>query len=186
MRLGRREFLSAGATAGLLAFEVGGATLWRTARAAHEEGLPLRILSQAEAQMIEALGEILLPGAASAGLTHYLDQQLASPPTESLLMLRYLDVPPPYAQFYRAGLTALEATCQRLHGRGFAGIETAERDQIVRAMQTDRWPEWRGPPASLIYFVLRSDAVDVVYGTAEGFARLGIPYMPHIMPPTPW
>ena len=32
----------------------------------------------------------------------------------------------------------------------------------------------------------RSDAVDVVYGTPEGFAKLGVPYMPHIMPPTSW
>jgi hypothetical protein len=28
--------------------------------------------------------------------------------------------------------------------------------------------------------------VDVYYGTQEGFARLGIPYMPHIAPQEPW
>jgi len=31
--------------------------------------------------------------------------------------------------------------------------------------------------------MVRSDAVDVVYGTVEGFERLGVPYMPHILPP---
>jgi hypothetical protein len=26
----------------------------------------------------------------------------------------------------------------------------------------------------------------VVYGTVEGFAKLNIPYMPHILPPEGW
>jgi len=45
---------------------------------------------------------------------------------------------------------------------------------------------WIGPPAALFYFVLRNDALDVVYGTEAGFAKLGIPYMAHIAPPTRW
>ena len=36
------------------------------------------------------------------------------------------------------------------------------------------------------YLVLRSDAVDVVYGTVEGYEALGIPYMPHIAPDKRW
>jgi hypothetical protein len=34
--------------------------------------------------------------------------------------------------------------------------------------------------------ILRSDAVDVVYGTMDGYAALGIPYMPHIAPTKRW
>jgi hypothetical protein len=34
--------------------------------------------------------------------------------------------------------------------------------------------------------VVRSDAVDVVYGTMDGYARLDIPYMAHIAPTTRW
>ena len=45
---------------------------------------------------------------------------------------------------------------------------------------------WSGPAAGLVYFVLRSDAVDVVYGTPAGFERLGVPYMAHILPPAGW
>jgi len=45
---------------------------------------------------------------------------------------------------------------------------------------------WDGPPAGFIYFVLRSDAIDVLYGTPEGFERLGVPYMAHIQPPAGW
>jgi len=32
----------------------------------------------------------------------------------------------------------------------------------------------------------RADGVDVVYGTVEGFERLGVPYMPHILPTARW
>ena len=42
------------------------------------------------------------------------------------------------------------------------------------------------PAAGFVYFVLRSDAVDVVYGTVEGYAELGIPYQAHIMPLKRW
>ena len=44
----------------------------------------------------------------------------------------------------------------------------------------------RGRHRSFVYGMLRNDAVDVVYGTVEGFARLGIPYMPHILPQRSW
>lgn len=47
-------------------------------------------------------------------------------------------------------------------------------------------PGWSGPPAPLVYFVLRSDALDVVYGTEAGFALLDVPYMPHIPPERRW
>ena len=43
-----------------------------------------------------------------------------------------------------------------------------------------------GFPTFLFYMCLRSDAVDVVYGTPEGFKKLNIPYMQHIMPPEGW
>jgi hypothetical protein len=37
-----------------------------------------------------------------------------------------------------------------------------------------------------VYGTLRNDAIDVAYGTVEGFARLGVPYMPHILPERSW
>ena len=36
------------------------------------------------------------------------------------------------------------------------------------------------------YFVLRNDAVDVVYGTKAGVESLDIPYMAHVEPPSRW
>ena len=36
------------------------------------------------------------------------------------------------------------------------------------------------------YAGLRGDAVDVVYATMDGYAMLGVPYMPHIAPTKKW
>ena len=54
-------------------------------------------------------------------------------------------------------------------------------------MRQNKLAGWQGPPAAgFVYFLLRSDAVDVVYGTVEGYAELGIPYQAHIMPLKRW
>lgn len=148
--------------------------------------MPLRVLSAADARIVEALGEALVPGAAAAGLTHYIDQQLAANSVDSLLMIRYLDVPPPYAAFYKPCLASVEAAAVKMHRHPLHVLTGTQRDDVVRAIQRGNPDGWEGPPAPLFYFVLRSDAIDVVYGTAEGFAKLGIPYMAHIVPPSNW
>jgi hypothetical protein len=53
-------------------------------------------------------------------------------------------------------------------------------------MRQNKVEGWQGPAGSFVYLLLRSDAVDVVYGTMEGYAGLGIPYMPHIAPTKRW
>jgi hypothetical protein len=65
---------------------------------------------------------------------------------------------------------------------------TTERStsELVSAMWSDTQANWEGPPASYMLFILRADALDVTYGTPDGFERLGIPYMAHIMPEKPW
>jgi hypothetical protein len=45
---------------------------------------------------------------------------------------------------------------------------------------------YRAALGAVVYLILRSDAVDVVYGTMDGYANLGIPYMPHIAPSKRW
>jgi len=53
-------------------------------------------------------------------------------------------------------------------------------------MRQGKLQGWQGPPQGFVYFVLRSDAVDVVYGTVEGYEALGVPYQAHIMPLKRW
>jgi len=185
MDVDRKEFLTQ-ASLGVLAFTIAGHTVLLTARQARAQGIPLHILSAHEARTLEAMGETLLPGARQAGIANFVDQQLGVAPEDGLVVLRYLDFPPPYTPFYQASLATLDHASQASHHENFADLSEAQRRSMVESMGTGNPPGWQGPPAPLVYFALRSDAVDVVYGTVEGFAKLQVPYMPHILPPRRW
>src|SRR6266581_1285413 len=182
----RRDFMK-GAATGALAFTVGGVEVLLTTREARAQNVPFRLLRADEAETIEALGETLVPGARAAGIAHFIDQQLSVPPEDALLEARILNVRPPYANFYRAALGAVDRASQALNnGRAFAELTQAEQRSLVDAMRQNKVEGWQGPGGPFVYLVLRSDAVDVVYGTMEGYASLGIPYMPHIAPTKRW
>jgi hypothetical protein len=182
----RRNFLKGTAT-GVFAFTVGGVEVLLSAREARAQNVPFRLLKADEAQTIEALGETLVPGARAAGVAHFIDQQLSVPPEEALLEARILNVRPPYANFYRAALGAVDNASQALDsGRKFAELSPSAQHDFVDAMRQNKIQGWQGPGGPFVYLVLRSDAVDVVYGTMEGYEALGIPYMPHIAPEKRW
>ena len=181
----RRRFLQSGGL-GLLAFSLGGVELLLTPQEARARALPFRILKPAEVATLEAFGEILLPGARNAGIAHFVDHQLAADAADCLLLIRYLDVPPPYIDVYRPALAALDAASQAAYKKVFTALDEKDAIKLVRAMSETNPEGWQGPPAPLFYFAARSDAVDVVYGTEEGFDRLGIPYMAHIRPTAKW
>ena len=182
----RRQFMR-GAALGALAFTVGGAQVLLTPREARAQGVPFRLLQAREAETLEALGETLVPGARAAGIAHFIDHQISVPPEEALLEARILNVRPPYANFYRAALGAVDRASQALNnGRPFAEFGEADQRSFVDNMRQNKVEGWQGPPGPFVYLVLRSDAVDVVYGTMEGYASLGIPYMPHIAPTKRW
>lgn len=181
----RRNFMK-GAALGALVFTVGGAEVLLTAREAHAQGVPFRLLKASEAETIEALGETLVPGARNAGIAHFIDQQLSAPPGEALLLARVVNVRPPFANFYRAAIGAVDKASQTMNGRRFAQLSSPEQRDFINNMRQNKIAGWQGPPGSFVYFVLRSDAVDVVYGTVEGYEALGIPYMPHIVPEKRW
>lgn len=162
---------------GLLGFTIGGRTLMLSPAEARARGAEWRTLAAAEAATLEAVGEALVPGAASAGIAHYVDQQLSGPAEDALLMLRYLDVPPPYADFYRGALGRAEALARQMHGAPFAALDADAAHRAVAALRESDLAA---------YFVLRADAVDVVYGTRAGMRRLGVPVMGHIEPESEW
>src|SRR5262249_60549793 len=141
----------------------------------------------AKAATLGAPAETLAPGARQAGIPHCAGQQISIPAEEALLEARILNVRPPYANFYRAALGAVDRASQALNnGRPFAELGEAERRSFVDNMRQNKVEGWQGPGGPFVYLVLRSDAVDVVYGTMEGYASLGIPYMPHIAPTKRW
>jgi hypothetical protein len=182
----RRDFMK-GAATGALAFTVGGVEVFLSAREARAQNVPFRLLKANEAEAIEALGETMVPGARAAGVAHFIDQQLSVPPGEALLEARVLNVRPPYASFYRSAVGAVDNASRALNdGRRFAQLGPKEQHDFVDAMRQNKVQGWQGPGGPLVYLVLRSDAVDVVYGTMEGYEVLGIPYMPHIAPDKRW
>ena len=182
----RRDFLKGTAT-GVFAFTVGGVQVLLSAREAHTQNVPFRLLKANEAETIEALGETIVPGARAAGIAHFIDQQLSVPPEEALLEARILNLPPPYARFYRSAIGAVDNASQGLNnGRKFAQLSPSEQHDFVDAMRQNQVQGWQGPGGSFVYLLLRSDAVDIVYGTMEGYEALGIPYMPHIAPDRRW
>jgi hypothetical protein len=187
MELDRRVMLEQTGIAALT-FVLAGSEVAMTPREARAANLPHRTLGPAEAKTLDALGETLVPGAAAAGIANFIDQQISIEPAQALLMIKYLDVPPPFARFYTDGLAGLDAAARAQNGAGFADLTVTQRSAIVRALGSPAGlAAWSAPiPARLFYFALRSDAVDVVYGTVDGFAKLGIPYVPHIAPVRTW
>jgi Gluconate 2-dehydrogenase subunit 3 len=183
--LERRVFLK-GASMGLLAFTVGGAEILMSPGEARARAVPFRLLSGEEAETLEALGETLLPGAREAGVAHFIDQQVSVTPDEALLEARIVNVRPPFINFYRAAIGGIDKASTARGGRRFAALVAAEQHDLIDQLRQNKLEGWQGPPAGLVYFVLRSDAVDVVYGTMEGYESLGVPYMAHIPPDKRW
>ena len=170
----------------MLSFYLAGCKVERTPEQARREQIPFQVLTPDEVLTVDVLGEILLPGSAAAGLAHFIDHQLNAGIAEQLLMIKYLGVNPPFSPFYSNGLAAVNTAAISHYGEVLAELDEEQGAALVRKMAEGKLKDWSGPPAPLFYFVLRSDAVDVFYGTKEGVERLGIPYMAHIEPPSRW
>ncbi len=181
----RRSFLR-NTGVGLLTFYVSGCEVEMTPQEARERKIAYGVLTDSEVSTLDALGEILLPGAAAAGLSHFVDHQLGAAPEDQLLMIKYLGVPAPFAPFYQGGLAALNAFSQAQKSKTFAELNQEDQAETVEQFAQANPDGWQGPPGPFFYFVLRNDAVDVVYGKKEGIESLGIPYMAHIEPPSRW
>jgi Gluconate 2-dehydrogenase subunit 3 len=184
--IARRSFIK-GASVGALAFTVGGATAMLTPRQARAQGVPFAVLAPGEAQTLETIGDVLAIGARQAGIAHFVDQQLTVPPGHALFALRITEFRPPYVDFYRDTLAGLESSAKTMHSRKLADFTQAEKLEFVELLSHQEIESWDAKASqALVYSVLRNDAVDVVYGTVEGFERIGVPYLPHILPPRKW
>src|SRR3569832_648516 len=176
---GRRGFVK-GATLGALAFSVGGIEVLMTPNEARAHNVPFRLLDGHQGETLEALGETLVPKAREAGIAHYIDQQITEPTQESLLQARIFSFRPPFADFYRSTLQTVDESSKKSFGKEFAQLTANDQREFLDRMRQNKVEDWKGRPSALAYAVLRADAVDVVYGTMEGYEALGIPYMPHI------
>jgi hypothetical protein len=181
----RREFVL-GSVSGALVLGLGGA-LSPAGRACAEGPPPtrLRVLGRDEAALYDAWCDVLAPGAAAAGVSRYLDRQLAAPPPDTLLLLRVL-ANPPLDAFYRGGIAGIERESAARFGESFLALSDPQRRVVVDAAATTSTAAWKDPEPNFFYFVSRADAVDVVWGTLRGFRELKVPYLAHIRPREPW
>src|SRR5205085_9384875 len=154
-KIERRAFMQ-GAGLGALAFTVGGAEVLLSPHQARAQNVAFRTLSAAEVETLEAVGEALVPGAREAGISHFVDQQISIPAEEALLEARILNVRPPYANFYRAALGAVDRASRSRHAdRRFAALNAAEQRSFIDAMRQNRIEGWQGPASGFVYTVLR-------------------------------
>lgn len=180
--LSRRGFMrgSAGCATATLAAPV------FNARLAYANNTAPQTFTPDEMAALGVLAEAILPGARAEGCAHFIDHHCTVPANDSLLMVRYFDVPPPYADFYRAGLSACNALAEDRFKRPVAELSAEDATALIDLLKGAPPEDWQGPPPFFFYMVLRGDAVDVYYGTEAGFDRLEIPYMAHITPTEKW
>ncbi|MFN2288246.1 MAG: gluconate 2-dehydrogenase subunit 3 family protein [Chromatocurvus sp.] len=184
MRESRRRFLKTG---GLALGAAAASHSVVSPAAARANGSRLRWLTPLEADTLECIGEALAPGAAKTGICHFIDSQLVAAPADNQLMLQYLGVGhAEHPAFYRTALAAIHALSMRHFDASCGQLDGKQRQALLAMLATDDTPGWEGAPASFVFFVLRSDAIDVVYGTEAGSRRLELPYMAHITPEMPW
>ena len=168
-----------------LGFSVGGLTVMLTPEEARAQQVPLQKLTAAQVKVLEKLAEAMVPGSVRLGVAHFVDHQLKATPEDCLLIAKYLQAPLPYDNFYATGLTVATNMANRIVGKSMDAMNDAEIERVVLEMSKGG-AVVDGFPIFLFYMCLRSDAVDVTYGTPEGFKKLNVPYMQHILPPETW
>ena len=149
----RRAFMK-GAAIGALAFSVGGAEVMLTPRQAQAQNVPLRTLTPEQAATLGAMGEALVPGAKDAGVVNFVDQQLSIPAEQALLEARIMNVRPPYANFYRSALGAIEGASQAKFSKAFTALTAAEQHDFIDLMRQNKLDGWKGPGSPFVYFLL--------------------------------
>jgi gluconate 2-dehydrogenase gamma chain len=102
------------------------------------------------------------PGAGAAGVLNYIDLALAG---------SYAD----QQDFYRRGLTQLDAYCHATYKRGFAALTPAQQDDVVGALAAGKADGFTYPTAQAFFRTLRTHTMegmfgDPVYGGNRDFA----------------
>lgn len=183
----RRTFVDRALRSSLLSlsFRVGSTVLLLTPQEARARDLPLHNLDSDQAWQLEQLGETVVPGSAESGLVHFIDHQLGVTADDCFLMCKYFQLTEPYKKFYVSGLSSVATAARQYLGKPFELLDETDLTRLIREISRpgtliDEFPVF------LFYLCLRSDAVDIVYGTPDGFDKLNVPYMEHIMPPDGW
>jgi gluconate 2-dehydrogenase gamma chain len=124
--------------------------------------------NDADAETVAAFAERLMPGAPGkpgardAGVLNYVDLALAG---------AYADL----QDFYRRGLAQLDTYCGRAYGQSFVRLETAQQDEVIRALEDGKASEFTWPTAQAFFNTVRTHTMegmfaDPIYGGNKDFA----------------
>ncbi|WP_170402199.1 gluconate 2-dehydrogenase subunit 3 family protein [Ruegeria arenilitoris] len=182
--IGRRRFLTRILPTPIWA-SLGMRSLSRNAEAKTVEQTSYKQLTHSEADTLAAWCDVIVSGARRAGVAKFVDQSLSGDQASSVLLLRYLNASD-MAGFYRKGIIGIGAESHHRFSAPFPQLTLDQQREMIAAAVASKMQVWNEPDPNFFYFISRSDAVDVVYGTEAGFADLGIPYLAHISPPKPW
>jgi len=121
-----------------------------------------------EAATISAFTERLMPGAPGkpgardAGVLNYIDLALAGAYSDS-------------QEFYRHGLTQLDAYSRKTHNAAFTRLSATQQDEIITALEAGKADGFAWPTAREFFNTLRTHTMegmfaDPVYGGNKDFA----------------
>jgi gluconate 2-dehydrogenase gamma chain len=125
-------------------------------------------LNDDDAATVAAFAERLMPGAPGkpgardAGVLNYIDLALAG---------AYADL----QDFYRRGLTSLEAYCRKTNDASFVKLSTAKQDEVIAALEQGKATGFTWPTAQAFFNTVRTHTMegmfaDPVYGGNKDFA----------------
>jgi gluconate 2-dehydrogenase gamma chain len=102
------------------------------------------------------------PGAREAGVLNYIDLALAG---------AYSDM----QEFYRHGLTQLDAYARKTHNAAFTRLSAAQQDEIITALEANKADGFTWPTARDFFNTLRTHTMegmfaDPIYGGNKDFA----------------
>lgn len=121
-----------------------------------------------QAAAVAAFAERLMPGApgkpgaTDADVLNYIDLALAG---------AYVD----QQHFYRRGLVALDTYSRSTHGGSFAGLDAAQQDAVITALEAGTAEGFEWPTAQAFFQTVRTHTMegmfaDPVYGGNKDFA----------------
>jgi gluconate 2-dehydrogenase gamma chain len=102
------------------------------------------------------------PGARDAGVLNYIDLALAGAYSE-------------LQEFYRRGLSQLDAYCRTTHNEPFVRLDGARQDEVVTALEQGKATGFTWPDARAFFETVRTHTMeglfaDPVYGGNKDFA----------------
>lgn len=150
--LSRRGFLSR------MTFLVGG-TLYLSGCGPAKSAKKWRVLTDAEAELVEAITSQIIPtdqdpGAREAGCVNFIDKQLAGFYSEHLPL-------------YRRGLVGVNQTSQAMYAKAFLALSWEDQTSVLKRLETGKaqGQTWQEDSSRQFFRLIRDHTMQGFYGS---------------------